>query len=381
MTTNTITKMSAKEVAQLVLEGKELFILDVRNETDFADWKIEGRNVRIINIPYFDLIDGVDPALEQIPDGKPVLVVCAKEGSSMFVAEQIAEAGRSNVSYLEGGMKSWSEYLEPVKVADLTDGGELYQFVRIGKGCLSYVVLSEGEVAIIDTNRMIDQYESFMQAKGAKLVHTIDTHLHADHISGGRALAEKYAATYHLPEKDACEVTFHYEKLEDGKDITVGSERIIVHPIYSPGHTVGSTSFIIDNKFLLSGDILFIESIGRPDLAGLAEDWVSDLRETLYNRYKNLSEDLIVLPAHFGKITELGEKGLVSGRLGDLYKHNPGLNITDEGEFRKTVTENLPPQPNAYQEIRQTNMGKINPNEEEQREMEIGPNRCAVHDN
>lgn len=381
MTTNTISKLSAKEVAQLVLESKELFILDVRNETDFADWKIEGRSVQIINIPYFDLIDGVDPALEQIPDGKPVLVVCAKEGSSMFVAEQIAEAGRSNVSYLEGGMKSWSEYLEPVKVADLTSGGELYQFVRIGKGCLSYMVLSEGEAAIIDTNRMIDQYENFLQAEGAKLVHTIDTHLHADHISGGRALADKYGATYHLPEKDAGEVTFHYEKLEEGMDITVGSERIIVHPIYSPGHTIGSTSFIIDNKFLLSGDILFIESIGRPDLAGLAEDWVSDLRETLYNRYKNLSEDLIVLPAHFGKITELGEKGLVSGRLGDLYKQNPGLNITDEGEFRKTVTENLPPQPNAYQKIRQTNMGKINPNEEEQRDMEIGPNRCAVHDN
>lgn len=381
MTTNTITKMSAKEVAQLVLEGKELLILDVRNETDFADWKIEGRSVEIINIPYFDLIDGVDPALDQIPDGKPVLVVCAKEGSSIFVAEQIAEAGRSNVAYLEGGMKAWSEYLEPVKVAVLTGGGELYQFVRIGKGCLSYVVLSEGEAAIIDTNRMIDQYENFLETKGAKLVHTIDTHLHADHISGGRALANKHGATYHLPEKDAGDVTFHYEKLGEGKDITVGSERIVVHPLYSPGHTIGSTSFIIDNKFLLSGDILFIESIGRPDLAGLAEDWVGDLRETLYSRYKNLSEDLIVLPAHFGKVTELGEKGLVSGRLGDLYKQNPGLNITDEGEFRRTVTENLPPQPNAYQEIRQTNMGKISPDEEEQREMEIGPNRCAVHDN
>src|SRR5690606_19874128 len=151
-----------------------------------------------------------------------VLVVCAKEGSSMFVAEKIAEAGRSNVSYLEGGMKSWSEYLKPVKVAGLTGSGELYQFVRIGKGCLSYVVLSEGEAAIIDTNRMIDQYETFLQAKGAKLVYTIDTHLHADHISGGRALAVKHGATYHLPEKDAGEVTFHYEKLEESKDITVG---------------------------------------------------------------------------------------------------------------------------------------------------------------
>lgn len=381
MTMHTIAKMSAGKVATWVLEGKELVILDVRNESDFADWKIEGRNVKHVNIPYFDLIDGVDAALEQIPADKPVLVVCAKEGSSKFVAEQLAEAGHSDVSYLEGGMKSWSEHLEPVKVADLTGGGELYQFVRIGKGCLSYAVISDGKAALIDTNRMIDQYEKFLQAKNAKLVHTIDTHLHADHISGGRALAEKYGATYHLPEKDAGEVTFHYEKLEEGRHITVGSKQIMVQPIYTPGHTIGSTSFIIDNKFLLTGDILFIESIGRPDLAGLAKRWVDDLRETLYNRFKNLSEDFIVLPAHFGKITELGDRGLVSGRLGDLYKQNPGLNIADEEEFRQTVTEDLPPQPNAYQEIRQTNMGKINPDVEEQREMEIGPNRCAVHDN
>ncbi|RKN81923.1 MBL fold metallo-hydrolase [Paenibacillus ginsengarvi] len=380
MTTSAVQIMTAKEVTRIVLNQEELFILDVRNESDYNDWKIEGKSVDIINIPYFDLLDGIDPALEQIPVGKKVLVVCAKEGSSKFVAERIAEAGRSNVFYLEGGMKSWSEYLEPVKVADLSGGGELYQFVRIGKGCLSYMVLSDGEAAIVDSNRMIDPYEHFMKEHGVKLVHTIDTHLHADHISGGRALAQKFGATYHLPPKDAVEVTFEYEKLVEGEDIHVGKEKLVVQPIYSPGHTIGSTSFIVDHKYLLTGDILFLESIGRPDLAGLAEDWVSDLRETLYSRYKNLSEDLIVLPAHFGKVTELGEGGLVSGRLGKLYQENPGLNIRDEGEFRKTVTENLPPQPNAYKEIRQTNMGKKTPNEEEQREMEIGPNRCAVHD-
>ncbi|MDQ1914500.1 MBL fold metallo-hydrolase [Paenibacillus sp. GD4] len=381
MTTNIIHKINAKQTARKIFNHEELFILDVRNEADFADWRIEGQSVEIINIPYFDLIDGVDRALDQIPDGKDVLVVCAKEGSSVFVAEQIAEAGRNHVYYLEGGMKSWSEYLEPVKVADLSGGGELYQFVRIGKGCLSYMVLSSGEAAIIDSTRMIDQYDSFLNENNAKLIHAIDTHLHADHISGGRALAEKYGAAYHLPPKDATEVMFSYEPLEEGSPIYVGNETIVVQPIYSPGHTIGSTSFILDNKYLLSGDILFVESIGRPDLAGLAHDWVGDLRETLYSRYKNLSDDLVVLPAHFGNVTELGAGGLVSGRLGDLYRNNPGLNIQDEGEFRKTVTENLPPQPKAYQEIRQTNMGKITPNEEEQREMELGPNRCAVHDN
>ncbi|MCM3624819.1 MBL fold metallo-hydrolase [Brevibacillus borstelensis] len=383
MTVNTTTgvnKMSSKELAQMVFNKEELFILDVRNESDFNDWKIEGENIEIINVPYFDLIDGVDPALDKIPQNKKVLVVCAKEGSSLFVAEQIVEAGRTNVYYLEGGMKAWSEHLEPVKVGDLKDGGSIYQFVRIGKGCLSYMVVSNGEAAIVDTLRMTDVYEQFAKEMNVTIKHTIDTHLHADHISGGKKLAEKVGATYWLPPKDATEVTFTYEKLEEGKDITVGNTTIHIQPIYSPGHTIGSTSLIVDNQYFLTGDILFIESIGRPDLAGKAEDWVGDLRNTLYKRYKELSNDLIVLPAHFGKVSELGEGGKVSARMGDLYQKNPGLNIQDEVEFRKTVTENLPPQPNAYQEIRQTNMGKITPTEEEQREMEIGPNRCAVHD-
>ncbi|CAM3583684.1 MULTISPECIES: MBL fold metallo-hydrolase [Brevibacillus] len=378
--TTALQAMTPHELAKIVFNQERLFILDVRNQSDFDDWKIEGHNIEIINIPYFDLMDGVDPALERIPEGEKVLVVCAKEGSSIFVAEQIVEAGRSEVFYLQGGMKAWSEHLEPVKVGDLRNGGELYQFVRIGKGCLSYMVISQGEAVVIDTLRMTDVYEAFAKEHKATIKHTIDTHLHADHISGGKKLADQVGATYWLPEKDATEVTFSYEKLEDGKAIKAGNTDITILPIYSPGHTIGSTSFIIDDQYLLTGDILFVESIGRPDLAGLAEDWVGDLRHTLYSRYKELSPDLIVLPAHFGKITELGKGGQVSTRLGDLYQHNPGLLIQDETEFRRTVTEKLPPQPNAYQEIRQTNMGKIKPNEEEQREMEIGPNRCAVHD-
>ncbi|WP_127530992.1 MBL fold metallo-hydrolase [Paenibacillus kobensis] len=379
-TTATYQSMTAKEVTRFIVDKKPLFILDVRNEENYSDWRIEGETVESVNIPYFELLEGVEAAIERIPAEGTVLVVCAKEGSSIFVAEQLAEAGRSDVFYLEGGMRAWSEYLEPVKVADLQSGGELYQFVRIGKGCLSYMIVSDGEAAVIDAVRMTDAFEQLAAEKGVSIKHAIDTHLHADHISGGRTLAENTGASYWLPPKDAGEVQFKYEALQDGNEITVGGTRIAIQALYSPGHTIGSTSFIVDDRYLLSGDILFVESIGRPDLAGLAEDWVSDLRETLYSRYKELSEELIVLPAHFGKITELGEGGQVSARLGDLYKHNPGLNIQDETEFRRTVTENLPQQPNAYQEIRQVNMGKIAPSAEDQREMEIGPNRCAVHD-
>lgn len=373
----TVTAWTAAQVARKVIENKELFILDVRNEDAFKDWKIDGHKFEYLNIPYFELLDGVEEILPQIPTDKDVLVVCAKEGSSIMVAEMLADAGR-DVAYLEGGMKSWSMYLEPIKVGDLANGGELYQFVRLGKGCLSYMAISEGEAAIIDAVRFTEVFTKFAEEKGVEIKHVFDTHLHADHISGGRHIAAATGATYYLPPKDAEDVVFDYAPLEDGLKVQLGASEIEVGALYSPGHTIGSTSFVIDGKYLLTGDILFIDSIGRPDLAGLAEDWVGDLRETLYSRYRTLAEDLIVLPAHFMIIDELNEDGTVAKRLGDLFAENHGLNVEDEAEFRSMVTDNLPPQPNAYQEIRHVNMGKITPDNDEQTEMEIGPNRCAV---
>lgn len=371
-----VNEMTSKEVAGRVINQEKLFILDVRNESDFQDWKIEGEHFMHLNIPYFKLLDGVEPIIDQLPTDQEVLVVCAKEGSAKMVADLLSAAGRS-VSYLKGGMEAWSEYMEPIQVGRLKNGGEIYQFVRIGKGCLSYMVVSNGEAVLIDPIRMTEVYMDFADSLDAKITHVLDTHLHADHISGGRAIAEQTGATYWLPPKDAGEVTFSYHPLEEGK-LKIADSAFTIHALYSPGHTIGSTSLIIDDQFLLTGDVLFIDSIGRPDLAGRAEEWVSDLRKTLYERYRRLPEELLVLPAHFMKVDELNEDGSISERLGTLYRRNHGLTIESETLFQKVATENLPPQPNAYQKIRQTNMGKINPDPVQQREMEIGPNRCAV---
>lgn len=373
-----VKTITAKELAKKVVNQEETLILDVRKPDAFADWKIEGGNVEVINEPYPDLLDGVKPVADKINKDREIIVVCAKGNSSVKAAGLLEEAGFTNVYSLDGGMAAWSVHLEPVKVADLSDGGTLYQFVRLGKGCLSYFVASNGEAAVIDPARMVDVYQDFAKELGVQIKQVLDTHLHADHISGGRKLANETGGTYYLPPKDAEEAEFDYTPLEEGNDITVGKASIKVHPIYSPGHTQGSTSLIIDGQYLLTGDILFIRSIGRPDLAGLADEWVGDLRETLYSRYKALSDDLIVLPAHYSSAEEMGENSEVSARLGDLYKQNKGLQVDDEQEFKKMVTENLPPQPNAYETIRKTNMGKVTPDSEEQKEMEIGPNRCAV---
>ena len=95
-------------------------------------------------------------------------------------------------------------------------------------------------------------------------------------------------------------------------------------------------------------------------------------------RYKELAEELLVLPAHYAEVVEMNEDGSVSEKLAVLYRQNEGLQINDEAKFIRRVTEGLKEQPNAYEEIRQTNMGKIDPSAEEAKEMETGPNNCAV---
>ena len=138
------------------------------------------------------------------------------------------------------------------------------------------MAISEGEAAIIDAVRFTEVFTNFAKEKGVEIKHVFDTHLHADHISGGRHIASITGATYYLPPKDAEEVVFEYTALEDGLTVKLGASEIEVGALYSPGHTIGSTSLHYSN-YLLTGDILFIDSIGRPDLAGLAEDWVGDL--------------------------------------------------------------------------------------------------------
>ncbi|AMV11212.1 MULTISPECIES: rhodanese-like domain-containing protein [Geobacillus] len=102
--------ISVKEIANQIMRGEELFIVDARNPEDFADWRIEGKGVEVVNIPYFDVLDGIEPYLDRLPKdkSKTIYAVCAKGGSSEFVAEQLEAAGYTDVYSIEGGMKTCS---------------------------------------------------------------------------------------------------------------------------------------------------------------------------------------------------------------------------------------------------------------------------------
>ncbi len=95
----TVRAMTAEQLTKKIINKEPLFLLDVRNESDVQDWKIEGKTVDYINVPYFELLDGVEDMIEKVPTDREVLVVCAKEGSSIMVAEMLAETAERSVIY------------------------------------------------------------------------------------------------------------------------------------------------------------------------------------------------------------------------------------------------------------------------------------------
>jgi glyoxylase-like metal-dependent hydrolase (beta-lactamase superfamily II) len=370
--------VTAKDVTKKVLNKENVFILDVRNESDFQDWKIEGENFEYLNVPYFELIEGVEPIVDQIPKDKEVIVVCAKGGSALFVAEQLVEAGFENIYTLTGGMKAWSEHLYQAKVYEDEDM-KVYQFVRVGKGCLSYMVVSGKEALVVDPSRMIDVYENVANEEGVNITNIVDSHLHADHISGGKALAERTNAAYYLMKSEGAVLDF--EPLEEHNNIEFENVNIEVLAVKTPGHTPGSVSFFVNNKLLFSGDTIFVGGLGRPDLGGKVAEWAEDLYETVYEKVTAIADDVVVLPAHYANLDdEINENGFIGDTLGNIRARNKMMQNKQKEEFIEMVVENANSEtPPNFEEIVAINRGQISATAEKQQELEIGPNRCALH--
>lgn len=369
--------ISAKEINQLIVDKQPVFMLDVRNQDDFKDWKIEGENIEYLNVPYFDLIDGVEPILEQIPTDKTIIVVCAKEGSSMMIAEMLTDKGLE-VSYLQGGMKTWSEYLYPTKVYEDEDIA-VHQFIRVGKGCLSYIVTSGEEALVVDPSRFIAAYTDFATTQGVKITHIVDSHLHADHITGGRELAEKVGAKYYLMKSEGA--VFEFEHLEQHEKVEFANVKLEVLAVKTPGHTPGSVSFFVNDKLLFSGDTIFVSSLGRPDLGGKAREWAVDLYDSIYQKVSQIADDVIVLPGHYADFHgEMNEQGYIGDTLGNIRKINEMMAGKTVEEFVDHVAASASTDtPPNYEDIVAINRGVKVATAEEQQELEIGPNRCAVH--
>ncbi|STO12414.1 Probable polyketide biosynthesis zinc-dependent hydrolase pksB [[Flavobacterium] thermophilum] len=373
-----VKEMTVQQMTEKVLNKESLFILDVRNESDFRDWKIEGENFDYLNVPYFELIDGVDSIVDRLPKDKDIVVVCAKGGSAAFVAEQLTEAGFDNVYTLAGGMQAWSEHLHQVNVYK-DDQLKVYQFIRVGKGCLSYMVISGGEALVVDPLRFVDVYEQVAKQEGVKITHIVDSHLHADHLSGGKALAERTGATYYLMKSEGA--VFDFEPLEQHETIDFENVHLEVLAVKTPGHTPGSVSFFVNGKWLFSGDTIFVGGLGRPDLGGKVAEWAADLYDTVYEKVAAMADDVIVLPAHYANLDEeINAEGYVGDTLGRIRARNEMMQNKPKDEFIDLVIQSAKTEtPPNFEDIVAINRGLKTVDIETERELEIGPNRCALH--
>ena len=384
---STVAPVPTVDVGELLPRldrGERIFLLDVRNDEEYEHWRIEARRpVETIHVPYFDFIEDDQGSIGKVPKDREVVVLCAPGGSSEMVVGMLAEAGVSSKN-VKGGMIAYGVYLEPVKVplaAEAAERFELWQVNRRGKGCLSYVVRSGVEAVVVDPSRHVEWYEGFVAGKGARIVRVLDTHVHADHVSGGPSLARKLGVPYFVAAGEGFELHHPVTTLEDGARIRVGVEKgveIEVRVISTPGHTPGSTSYLVDGGHLLTGDTLFVASVGRPDLGGHVEEWGLALFETLHARLRELPDETVILPAHYGDIGEISEAGVVSGALGRLRRSVPEMRIGMPEAFIEAVRGAVKDPPKPYSEIIEVNLGAKTASPEKIEEWEIGKNQCAV---
>ncbi len=152
----------------------------------------------------------------------------------------------------------------------------------------------------------------------------------------------------------------------------------IIEVIHSPGHTPGSTSFLLNNRYLFTGDTIMKTGIGRPDLGGKAAEWASLLYDTLFRRFKGLDDRVIVLPSHSSSVREQDGSGVIMTTMGRARKELDLFQIRDEAAFIRYIQKNLLENPERYQDIRKANLGIARFDEARQKELEIGKNVCGM---
>lgn len=227
-------------------------------------------------------------------------------------------------------------------------------------GCAAYLFGCGGlgKCAVVDPHlHEVDAYIAFAAAKGMRITHVVDTHVHADHRSGGAELARKVGALYCLHE--SADVALPFEPLRDGQEIELGNVRAKV--LHTPGHTPESVSIVVtdhrrgtDPWFVLTGDTLFVGAVGRPDLPRKARENAETLYDTIHAKLLTLPDDVEVYPGHFaGSACGAGMSGKPSSTIAFERRWNTLL-AKPRAEFVAALIE-VPAKPAEMEQIMRVN--------------------------
>jgi len=230
-------------------------------------------------------------------------------------------------------------------------------------GCASYMVADDGEAVIIDPKWEVEEYLQAAEENGFRISHILETHNHADHLSGKGRLAKATGAKIHISK--GAGVEYEHESLDNGNVLEVGEVRIVA--VSTPGHRPEHTSFLVEDTgrseepwVVITGDSLFVGDLARPDLAIEPEEGARGLFQSL-RRLADLKDFVEVRPGHIGG-SLCGGTGMSQkpdSTIGFERRFNRYLSIEDEGECVRTLTEEQTPQPPNFERIVELNRGSL----------------------
>jgi glyoxylase-like metal-dependent hydrolase (beta-lactamase superfamily II)/rhodanese-related sulfurtransferase len=376
----TVNSVSPAELARLLRTNDSVIVLDVRDRDEIEQWRIEGESVRFTQIPHTKFLASevsgtIDELVADIA-GEPILGVCARGEESAHTVRLLDEAG-IEARNLAGGMNAWARVYKS-QVIETDVPVTIHQYRRPSSGCLSYLLVSDGEAAIIDPLRAFtDRYVADAEEQNAEIEYVIDTHIHADHVSGIRAFATR-GVTPILPTPAAARgVEYPVTTVDDGDTIAIGETTF--ETIAAPGHTPGTFVFTL-GKTVFTGDALFVDGVPRPDLAVNDSDvsrMAATLHETLTERFARFDDDTSVAPGHYQSATTPDNDGLCTASIGDLRQHLQVFAI-DRDAFVAAVQTEMGPRPANHERITDINRGRADATPEEVFSLELGPNNCAA---
>jgi glyoxylase-like metal-dependent hydrolase (beta-lactamase superfamily II) len=374
-----VDALAPEDLAAKMAAGEPVRLLDVRNRDEFEAWRVDGPSVRTTLVPYMkwlqaDAQDAVAERAAEIEGEGPVVAVCGEGEASAYVAGLLSQAGIA-AQNLEGGMRGWARVYE---AHEIRSESTVVQYRRPSSGCLSYMIVSGGEAAVVDPlQAFTDRYLADAADCGAEVVAVLDTHVHADHVSGLRDLSDA-AGARRLLSAPALErgVTYHVETVADGEEIEVGDATIEAIPL--PGHTTGMFGVVVGDV-LLSGDSLFLDGVARPDLQdGLDPSGLAcELHATLTDRLRRFDDSTVLAPGHYEPTTAPGESGTYTDRLGVVRERVQAFEETTEA-FVDRVTGTDVPEPANAGRIVAVNLGRESASGDDAFELELGPNNCAT---
>lgn len=368
-------EIDAEELKRRLEENAGVEIVDIRESAEFEDWHIEGsRNVPVYEALRSERDEALIERAAALPKDRPIVTVCRGGVVSRKAAQLLCSLDYDAAS-LSGGIRGWGRIWSEASIDCVTDTICL-QIRRNGKGCLSYLIGADGEAVVVDPSVDCPAYLEIAAREGLEIVRVLETHVHADHVSRARELCGITGAK--LTMQPNGRVTYPISGLEDGETIRVGDARI--EAIATPGHTYESMCYLVNDEILLTGDTLFVDGFGRPDLergdAG-AEAGARALFASLGGRLFERFEKLRFYPAHHGKPIGF-DREPIGACLSDVRRDSSGLLEGSEQAFVDWIMARLQAKPPNHEAIIAINEGREELGGVDPLQLEAGPNRCAA---